>query len=141
MPVHYAPASGTLSGVWLLVAIPLASAAILLLLGRRADRWGHWLGVASIGVSFVLGLVYFFALRGLAGPYRAAELKLFDFANVGSFKVDVNLLFDPLSAIFVLLITGVGFLIHLYSVGYLAQHAGRPRFFGSFNLFAAALRI
>src|SRR5205814_9758707 len=74
MPVHYAPASGTLSGIWLLVAIPLASAAILLLLGRRADRWGHWLGVGSIGVSFILGLVYFFALRGVAGPYRAAEL-------------------------------------------------------------------
>ncbi len=139
MPVHYAPASGTLSGVWLLVAIPLASAAILLLLGRRADRWGHWLGVASIGVSFVLGLVYFFALRGLAGPYRAAELKLFDFANVGSFKVDVNLLFDPLSAIFVLLITGVGFLIHLYAVGYMAHDPGRRRFFGYFNLFAAAM--
>src|SRR6266480_3822421 len=139
MPVHYASASGTLSSFWLLIAIPLASAAVLLLLGRRADRWGHWLGVASIGVSFVLGLVYFFALRGLAGPYRAAELKLFDFANVGSFKVDVNLLFDPLSAIFVLLITGVGFLIHLYAVGYMAHDPGRRRFFGYFNLFVAAM--
>src|SRR6266480_3591754 len=141
MPVHYASASGTLSSFWLLIAIPLASAAVLLLLGRRADRWGHWLGVASIGVSFVLGLVYFFALRGLAGPYRAAELKLFDFANVGSFKVDVNLLFDPLSAIFVLLITGVGFLIHLYAVGYMAHDPGRRRFFGYFNLFAAAMLL
>jgi NADH-quinone oxidoreductase subunit L len=141
MPVHYAPASGTLSGVWLLVAIPLASAAILLLLGRRADRWGHWLGVASIGVSFVLGLVYFFALRGLAGPYRAAELKLFDYIDIGSFKVDASLLFDPLSAIFVLLITGVGFLIHLYAVGYMADDPGRRRFFAYFNLFAAAMLL
>src|SRR5256714_605969 len=141
MPVHYAPASGTLSGIWLLVAIPLASAAILLLLGRRADRWGHWLGVASIGVSFILGLVYFVALRGVAGPYRAAELKLFDFVNVGSFKADANLLFDPLSAIFVLLITGVGGLIHLYSVGYMADDDNRRRFFGYFNLFAAAMLL
>src|SRR5436190_19793496 len=141
MPVNYAPASGTLSGIWLLVAIPLASAAILLLLGRRADRWGHWLGVGSIGVSFILGLVYFFALRGVAGPYRAAELKLFDFVNVGSFRADVNLLFDPLSAIFVLLITGVGFLIHLYAVGYMADDPGRRRFFGYFNLFAAAMLL
>jgi NADH-quinone oxidoreductase subunit L len=139
--MHYAPASGTLSGIWLLVAIPLASAAILLLLGRRADRWGHWLGVGSIGVSFVLGLVYFFALRGLAGPYRAAELKLFDFVEVGSFKASANLLFDPLSAIFVLLITGVGFLIHLYAVGYMAGDPGRRRFFGYFNLFAAAMLL
>ena len=105
MPVHYAPASGTLSGVWLLVAIPLASAAILLLLGRRADRWGHWLGVASIGAAFVLGLVYFSALRGLSGPYRAADLHLFDYLPVGGLKVGFGLLYDPLSAIFVLLIT------------------------------------
>jgi len=94
MPVHYAPASGTLSGIWLLVAIPLASAAILLLLGRRADRWGHWLGVGSIGVSFILGLVYFFALRDVSGPYRAAQLKLFDFIDVGSFKAQASLLFS-----------------------------------------------
>ena len=141
MPVHYAPASGTLSGIWLLVAIPLASAAILLLLGRRADRWGHWLGVGSIGVSFILGLVYFISLRGLSGPYRAAELKLFDFIDVGTFKAQANLLFDPLSAIFVLLITGVGFLIHLYAVGYMAGDPGRRRFFGYFNLFAAAMLL
>ncbi|MDT4988035.1 MAG: NADH-quinone oxidoreductase subunit, partial [Micromonosporaceae bacterium] len=58
-PVSFAPASGVLGSVWLLVAIPLVSAAILLLVGRRADRWGHLLGVASVGVAFVLGLVYF----------------------------------------------------------------------------------
>jgi NADH-quinone oxidoreductase subunit L len=63
--VHYSDASGALSSVWLLVAIPLASAAVLLLLGRRADRWGHLLGCASIGASFVLGLWYFFTLHGL----------------------------------------------------------------------------
>src|SRR5579859_2929172 len=139
MTVHYATASGTLSSFWLLVAIPLASAAILLLLGRRADRWGHWLGVASIGASFVLGLVYFFSLRGLPGPYRAADLHLFDYIPVGGLKVGFGLLFDPLSAIFVLLITGVGFLIHLYAVGYMAHDPGRRRFFGYFNLFAAAM--
>src|SRR2546421_9361481 len=139
MSMHYASASGTLSSFWLLVALPLASAAILLLLGRRADRWGHWLGVASIGAAFVLGLVYFFDLRGLSGPYRAADLKLFDFLQVGGLKINFGLLYDPLSAIFVLLITGVGFLIHLYAVGYMAHDPGRRRFFGYFNLFAAAM--
>ncbi len=131
-------ATGALSGAWLLVAIPLASAAILLLAGRRADRWGHLLGVASIGVSFVLGLVYFFALRGLSGS-RAAELKLWTFIDSGSLKISFGLLYDPLSAIFVLLITGVGFLIHVYAVGYMSHDAGRRRFFGYFNLFAAAM--
>jgi NADH-quinone oxidoreductase subunit L len=139
MTVHYAAASGTLGTFWLLVAIPLASAAILLLSGRRADRWGHWLGVASIGAAFVLGLVYFSALRGLPGPYRAADLHLFDYIPVGRLNISFGLLFDPLSAIFVLLITGVGFLIHLYAVGYMAHDPGRRRFFGYFNLFAAAM--
>src|SRR5947199_1716633 len=139
MSMHYASASGTLSSFWLLVALPLASAAILLLLGRRADRWGHWLGVASIGAAFVLGLVYFSALRGLSGPYRAADLHLFDYIPVGSLRIGFGLLYDPLSAIFVLLITGVGFLIHLYAVGYMAHDPGRRRFFGYFNLFAAAM--
>src|SRR5690348_1614060 len=104
--MHYATASGTLSGVWLLIALPLARAQVLLPLGRRADRWGHWLGVASVGVCFILGLVYFFSLRGLSGP-RAADRTLFTFIQSGSLKVSFGVLFDPLSAIFVLLITGV----------------------------------
>jgi len=124
---------------WLLIAIPLASAAILLLLGRRADRWGHWLGVLSIGAAFVLGAWYFFQLRNLSP--RSHELTLFPFLHVGSFQVDFGLLFDPLSAIFVLLITGVGFLIHLYAVGYMAHDEGRRRFFGYFNLFVAAMLL
>jgi NADH-quinone oxidoreductase subunit L len=137
--VEYAHASGFLSSVWLLIAIPLASAAILLLLGKRADKWGHWLGVASVGVAFVLGLTYFFQLRGLEN--RAVELSLFDYIEVGSLHVDFGLLFDPLSAVFVLLITGVGFLIHLYAVGYMEHDEGRRRFFGYFNLFVAAMLL
>ncbi|MFB9236987.1 NADH-quinone oxidoreductase subunit L [Plantactinospora siamensis] len=137
--VAYATASGMLSSVWLLVAIPLASAAVLLLLGRRADRWGHWLGVASVGVAFVLGLTYFFQLRGLAN--RSVQTSLWQLISVGNFKVDFGLLFDPLAACFVLLITGVGFLIHLYAVGYMEHDAGRRRFFGYFNLFVAAMLL
>jgi NADH-quinone oxidoreductase subunit L len=138
--VGYTPASGTLSGIWLLVAIPLVSAAILLLLGRRADRWGHWLGVLSVAVCFVLGVVFFVSLRGLDGS-RAAEQSIFDFIVVGRLQVDFGLLFDPLAAVFVLLITGVGSLIHLYAVGYMAHDEGRRRFFGYFNLFVAAMLL
>ncbi|GAB3965007.1 NADH-quinone oxidoreductase subunit L [Plantactinospora veratri] len=137
--VEYAHATGLLGSVWLLVAIPLVSAAILLLLGRRADRWGHWLGVASVGAIFVLGLTYFFSLRGLAN--RSVELSLWDFIAVGDLHVDFGLLFDPLAAVFVLLITGVGFLIHVYAVGYMAHDAGRRKFFGYFNLFVAAMLL
>ncbi|WP_018252572.1 NADH-quinone oxidoreductase subunit L [Salinispora mooreana] len=137
--VTYATAEGLLGSVWLLVAIPLVSAAILLLLGRRADRWGHWLGVASVGVAFLLGLTYFFQLRGLEN--RSVELSLWDFIAVGDLRVDFGLLFDPLAAVFVLLITGVGFLIHLYAVEYMSHDPGRRRFFAYFNLFVAAMLL
>ncbi|NES26241.1 NADH-quinone oxidoreductase subunit L [Micromonospora terminaliae] len=137
--VEFAQASGLLGSVWLLVAIPLVSAAILLLLGKRADRWGHWLGVAAIGAAFVLGLTYFFQLRGLEN--KQVEQSLWQFITVGDLKVDFGLLFDPLAAVFVLLITGVGFLIHLYAVEYMAHDEGRRRFFGYFNLFVAAMLL
>ena len=60
---------------------------------------------------------------------------------VGGLQVDFGLLFDPLSAVFVLLITGVGSLIHIYAVGYMAHDPGRRRFFGYFNLFVAAMLL
>ena len=137
--VSYATADGLLSSVWLLVAIPLLSAAVLLLLGRRADRWGHWLGVAAVGAAFVLGLTYFFGLRGLEN--KSVQLSLWDFLAVGGLHVDFGLLFDPLAGVFVLLITGVGFLIHLYAVEYMAHDPGRRRFFAYFNLFVAAMLL
>jgi NADH-quinone oxidoreductase subunit L len=143
--------SGLLGQIWLLVAIPAVSAAVLLLAGRRADRWGHLLGCASVGVAFLLGLAMFGQLSGLAGARRAVEQQLWTFLAVGDLRVDFGLLLDPLSAVFVLLITGVGFLIHVYAVGYLA-HAprdqrhespatARRRFFGYFNLFVAAMLL
>jgi len=138
-PVTYAPASGLLSHIWLLVAIPLASAAVLLLLGKRADKWGHWLGVASVAASFVYGLMAFFSLRGLDN--RSVTISLWDYIHVGGLKVDFGLLYDPLAAVFVLLITGVGSLIHLYATGYMSHDAGRRRFFAYFNLFVAAMLL
>ena len=109
-----------LGSVWLLVAIPLASAAILLLLGRRADRWGHWLGVRQrrrrLRARPDLLLP---AARAATNRSRRAEPLGLHRASA-TCSVDFGLLFDPLSAVFVLLITGVGFLIHLYAVGYMA---------------------
>ncbi|MEU8610428.1 NADH-quinone oxidoreductase subunit L [Actinoplanes sp. NPDC048791] len=139
--VEYAHATGLLSGIWLLVAIPLASATVLLLLGRKADKWGHWLGVAAVAATFVLGLSMFFSLAGLDAEARSAEQSLWDFIVVGGLHVDFGLLFDPLSGVFVLLITGVGSLIHLYAVGYMEHDEGRRKFFAYFNLFVAAMLL
>jgi NADH-quinone oxidoreductase subunit L len=129
-----------LDTIWLLVAIPLASGAALLVLGRRADKWGHWLGCLSVGVAFVLGLIYFLQLRGLSGE-RSFQQSLWEFIPVGRLRVDFGLLYDPLAAVFVLLITGVGFLIHVYAVGYMDGDPGRRRFFGYFNIFVAAMLL
>jgi NADH-quinone oxidoreductase subunit L len=139
--VEYAHATGLLSGIWLLVAIPLASATVLLLLGRKADKWGHWLGVVAVAATFVLGLSMFFSLAGLDAEARSAEQSLWDFIVVGGLHVDFGLLFDPLSGVFVLLITGVGSLIHLYAVGYMEHDEGRRKFFAYFNLFVAAMLL
>ncbi|MFD0556654.1 NADH-quinone oxidoreductase subunit L [Stackebrandtia endophytica] len=127
--------------MWLLIALPLAGAAILLLLGKRSDKWGHLLGTATVAAAFALGLVYFFQLSDLPDDSRSAYLNLFTFIDTGSFNVNASLLFDPLSAVFVLLITGVGLLIHIYSIGYMAHDEGRRRFFAYLNLFVASMLL
>jgi len=138
---EFAPATGALSSMWLLIALPLAGAAILLLLGKRSDKWGHLLGTATVAAAFALGVVYFFQLSDLPDDSRSAYLNLFTFIDTGSFNVNASLLFDPLSAVFVLLITGVGLLIHIYSIGYMSHDDGRRRFFAYLNLFVASMLL
>src|SRR3712207_96180 len=133
------PASGLLSASWLLIALPLAGAAVLLLGGRRTDRWGHLLGTGTVVAAFVIGLFCTVQLAGLAE--RAVSLDLFTFIDTGSLEVEAGLLFGPLSAVFVLLITGVGALIRVYSIGYMAHDPGRRRFFAYLNLFVAAMLL
>ena len=133
------PAEGLLAWSWLLIALPLAGAAVLLLGGRRTDRWGHLLGTATVLVSFVIGLFATIQLAGL--DEKSVEVDLFTFISSGDLDVRAGLLYDPLSAIFVLLITGVGSLIHIYSIGYMAHDPGRRRFFAYLNLFIAAMLL
>src|SRR6478672_388380 len=124
---------------WLLIALPLAGAAVLLLGGRRTDRWGHLLGTATVVAAFVIGLLCTFQLAGRDG--KPVGVDLFTFISSGRLDVRAGLLYDPLSAIFVLLITGVGSLIHIYSIGYMAHDPGRRRFFAYLNLFVAAMLL
>ncbi len=126
---------------WLLVAIPAVSAAILLLGGKATNAWGHLLGTAASLASFVCGALLFFQMQGLHAEERSETVKLFEWFSVGSVHVDVTLLVDQLSILFVLLITGVGSLIHIYSIGYMAHDARRRRFFGYLNLFVASMLL
>ena len=134
-------ADGTFSLLWLLVAIPLASATVLLIGGRRIDRWGHLLGTLAPLASFALGAVLFAELLGRAEDQRSIGQTLYTWIDAGGFSADMGLLYDQLSALFVLLITGVGSLIHIYSIGYMAHDERRRRFFGYLNLFVAAMLL
>ena len=129
------------NGLVYLIALPLFGAAVLLLAGRRSDRWGHLLATALSGMSFVLGAVQFYQMLGRSAENRAVTQKLFSWISVGSFKVDAGLLVDQLSICFVLLITGVGTLIHIYSIAYMDHDKDRRRFFAYLNLFIAAMLL
>src|SRR3954449_9009135 len=141
-PVAYAAPTGVFHLTWLLVALPAASAAVLLLGGRRTNAWGHLLGCATPVASFLLGVVLFFALIGRdGGASRQIDQHLFSWIPVYGFQANANLLLDPLSLVFVLLITGVGSLIHIYSTSYMEHDLDRRRFFGELNLFVAAMLL
>jgi NADH-quinone oxidoreductase subunit L len=134
-------ASGIASLAWLLFALPALGSLILFVAGRRANPWGHWLGVLTVVASFVLGLAILLETLGLPAAQRTTEVSLYDWIHVAGLNVDFGLRLDPLSLTFVLLITGVGSLIHIYSVGYMSHDPGRRRFFAQLNLFVAAMLI
>ena len=138
-------ADGAFSLLWLVIALPLAGAAILLIGGALFPQalkvWGHVLGtVLPIG-SFVISLVLFVQLMGREEGDRQVVQHLYDFIQVGDLDVGMDLLYDPLTSLFLLLITGVGSLIHVYSIGYMEHDERRPRFFGYLNLFVAAMLL
>ena len=124
-----------------LIALPLFGATILLLAGRRADKWGHLFATAMSASSFGVGLYQLSQMLSRPTEERAVGQKLFSWINVGTFNVDAGLLLDQLSICFVLLITGVGTLIHIYSISYMSHDENRRRFFAYLNLFIAAMLL
>ncbi|ONI54952.1 MULTISPECIES: NADH-quinone oxidoreductase subunit L [unclassified Streptomyces] len=125
----------------LLVAAPLLGAAVLLCGGRRLDKTGHWLGTVLAAASFVIGVVLFADMLGKGAEDRALHQHLFSWIPVEGFQADIAFQLDQLSMTFVLLITGMGTLIHIYSIGYMEHDERRRRFFGYLNLFLAAMLI
>ncbi|SEE76175.1 NADH-quinone oxidoreductase subunit L [Streptomyces sp. Ag109_O5-10] len=125
----------------LLIAAPLLGAAVLLVGGRRLDAVGHWVGTILSTTSFVFGVILFADLLGKNPEHRTLMQHLYTWVPVEGFQADVTFRLDQLSMTFVLLITGVGSLIHLYSVGYMEHDERRRRFFGYLNLFLAAMLL
>jgi len=124
-----------------LIALPLFGAAVLLLAGRRSDRWGHLLATALSAGSFGIGLYQLSQMLGHSNDKRVVTQKLFSWISVGTFNVDAGLTLDQLSICFVLLITGVGTLIHIYSIAYMSHDLDRRRFFAYLNFFIAAMLL
>jgi len=124
-----------------LIGLPLLGATVLLLGGRRTNAWGHFLAVAMSAASFLLGTFMFIQMAGKSEEEREVGQHLFDWITVGAFQVPFGLHLDQLSIVFVLLITGVGTLIHIYSIGYMEHDPNRRRFFAYLNLFVAAMLL
>jgi NADH-quinone oxidoreductase subunit L len=130
-----------LGNAWLLIALPLAGAALLLLGGRRTNGWGHLLATALPIASFGWAVAALVQMLGMDPAERSLSVPVYTWFSAGGFTAEANLLLDPLSISFVLLITGVGSLIHVYSIGYMSHDDNRRRFFAYLNLFVAAMLV
>src|SRR5467141_1728073 len=139
-----------LGHLWLIPLFPLATAALMLFFGKRLPKIGiSVLCVGSVGLSFIYGVGAVSQLLAADPEHRVAQKILFEWLAPGAmqmsgghlvrFVADWGFLLDPLSAVMVLVVTGVGFLIHVYSVGYMAHEGGYYRFFGYMNLFMFAM--
>ncbi len=135
------PAAGVFSLIWLLIALPLFGAAVLLLGGRRTNSWGPYLGVLTVVGSAVLAVLMLVAMMGHPAEERSVGQSLFTWVFADGFQADMAFQLDQLSMVFVLLITIVGSLIHIYSIGYMSHDADKRKFFGYLNLFVAAMLL
>ncbi|MEA2432836.1 MAG: NADH-quinone oxidoreductase subunit [Actinomycetota bacterium] len=128
------------------IAIPLVSSMVLLFFGKRVGKLAGVVASGAIGLSFVLSVILFLRLIGVEAGHetynlRAAGYHGFDWISVGGFSVAFDLLVDQLSIVMLLVVTGVGTLIHVYSIGYMHDDPRYPRFFSYLNLFAASMLL
>lgn len=135
------PATGAFTLMWLLPALPAFGALVLLLSGRYSEKWGHWFAVLMAFSSFAVGSYLFINMLSKPSDARSFQQHIYNWISSGTFNVEFSMRLDQLSMTFVLLITGVGSLIHLYSVGYMAHDERRKRFFAYINLFVAAMLL
>ncbi len=121
--------------LWVVPALPLVGAAVNLFIGRRLGRAAGWLASALMALSFALSAYLTLWLIGTPERLLPHVTRLFDWISVGSFEVGLDLRLDQLSATMILVVTGVGALIHLYAIGYMRDDPRYGRFFAYLNLF------
>ncbi len=124
--------------VWLTIALPLAGAVFLLFFGKRIGEPGAgWIATGAIGTSFFVAVIA--AVDFFTGEGHAETSRIFEW--LPALGVDAEILWDPLAAVMTLVITGVGSLIHLYSIAYMHGDPRYGRYFTYLNLFAASMLI
>ena len=131
--------------VYLVPAFPLLGFLINGLLGlsqkveseekKTRKSLVSWIGCGAVGLSFLTSLVILFELLALPEGERAVQKIAFSWILSGSFHIDIGFLLDPLSAVMIAVVSGVGFFIHVYSTGYMAHERGYARYFSYLNLF------
>ena len=126
------------SAIWLVIALPLAGAVFLLAFGKRlGEPWSGWIASSAMGAAFVVGVI---AAAGFVdGSQHPETVELFEW--IPALGINASILWDPLSATMVLVVTGVGALIHVYSIGYMHGDPGYGRYFAYLNLFAASMLV
>ena len=134
-------ATGMFTWAWTMIAVPAVVAGLLLLAGKLSDAWGHLLATAAVFWSFAIAVCLFAEQMLRADTERAVSAPLYTWFTVGEWNIQVGLLVDQLSILFAMLITGVGGLIHVYSIGYMSHDPRRRRFFAYLNLFIAAMLV
>jgi NADH-quinone oxidoreductase subunit L len=140
-PAAVAAATGPSALAALLIGLPLLGAVILLFGGRRTNAFGPALATGLSWGSFGLGVAILVQMLGQSADARAGHVALWNWLPAGQFQLHAGLLVDQLSMAFVMLITFVGSLIHVYSLGYMSHDPDRRRFFGYLNLFVASMLL
>src|SRR5216117_1359837 len=127
--------------VVLIPALPLAGFVLTGLIGRRLDREAHWLAVGVVVVSWLLAMIV--AFTALTGGFGADGLtvKLWDWSRAGRFNGEIGFFVDNLTAVLLIVVTTIGMLVHLYSIGYMAHDPGYWRFFAYLNLFMFSMLV
>ena len=116
--------------------------ANLLLLGKgKKESLSGWIASTAILLSFLVSLFVFFSFLSQSPQDRLASIFLFDWIPIGNLIIKVGFVIDPISSIMTLIITGVGFMVHIYSIAYMREDLGIVRYFIYLNLFSFSMLL